>query len=104
LPLTCAPESTNGVVDTSQISTEQLAAVMRIWSASAIGRYYLDPTIELFQAGKRRTGRSIAAGYYIVPRGRDGCQMVDGASAIDLGPFSSRSKARKWSRTYLTES
>lgn len=75
---------------------------MRIWSASAIGRYYLDPPIEFLRAGKRGTGRPIAAGYYIVPHGSsDCCQDIGGVSAIDLGPFSTRIKARKWSRTYL---
>jgi hypothetical protein len=77
---------------------------MGIWSASAVGRYYLDPTIEFLRAGNRGIGKPTAAGYYIVPHcGPDCCQAFGGVSTIDLGPFSTRTKARKWSRTYLTE-
>ena len=77
---------------------------MRIWSASAIDRYYLDPTVEFLQAGNHDAGRPAAAGYYIVPHcGPDCCQAFGGVSMIDLGPFSTRTKARKWSRTYLAE-
>lgn len=78
---------------------------MRIWSASAIGRYYLDPTIESLQAGNRDAERPIAAGYYIVPHcGPDCCQAFGGVATADLGPFSTRTKARRWSRRYLVES
>jgi hypothetical protein len=78
---------------------------MRIWSASAIGRYYRDPTIEFLRAGNRDAERPTAAGYYIVPHcGPDCCQAFGGVSTIDLGPFSTRIKARTWSRRYLAES
>jgi hypothetical protein len=78
---------------------------MRIWSASAIGRYYLDPAIEFLQAGSHDAERPTAAGYYIVPHcGPDCCQAFGGVSTADLGPFSTRIKARKWSRRYLVES
>lgn len=78
---------------------------MRVWSASAIGRYYLDPAIEFIQAGNRDTESQSAAGYYIVPHcGPDCCQAFGGVATTDLGPFSTRTKARKWSRRYLVES
>ena len=77
---------------------------MRIWSASAISRYYRDPTIEFLQPGNQSVGKPSTVGYYIIPHcGPDCCQAFGGASTIDLGPFSTRIKARKWSRTYLTE-
>jgi hypothetical protein len=81
-----------------------MVAIMRIWSASAVGRYYLDPTIEFHQPGNRNNGKLAAAGYYIVPHcGPNCCQAFGGVSTIDLGPFSTRTKARTWSRTYLSE-
>jgi hypothetical protein len=76
---------------------------MRIWSASAVSRYYVDPAIKFLRAGNR-VGKPTAAGYYIVPHcGPDCCQAFGGLSVADLGPFSTRTKARQWSRTYLTE-
>jgi len=84
--------------------TEHLATTMRIWSASAIDRYYRDPTIELVQTKNRDHGKSPAAGYYIVPhRGPDCHQPFGGVFTVDLGPFPTRAKARKWSRTYLSD-
>lgn len=77
---------------------------MKIWSASAIERYYRDPTIEFLKPGNPSVGKPATAGYYIVPHcDPDCCQAFGGASTSDLGPFSTRTKARRWSRTYLTE-
>jgi hypothetical protein len=77
---------------------------MRIWSASATCRYYLDPAIELLGAMHRAKGRQLAAGYYIVPHwGSERRQAFGEGSMRDLGPFTSRAKARNWSRKYLVE-
>ena len=77
---------------------------MRIWSASAIDRYYRDPAIELVQTKNRDYGKSNAAGYYIVShRGLDCHQPFGDVFTIDLGPFPTRAEARKWSRTYLSD-
>lgn len=77
---------------------------MSIWSASAIGRYYLDPVIEFLRAGNRGLKKPAATGYYIVPHcGADCCRVFGGVYASDLGPFATLTKARKWSRTYLAE-
>jgi len=78
---------------------------MRIWCASAVSRYYVDPAIKFLRAGNRGIGKSTAAGYYIVPHcSPQCCHAFGGVSTADLGPFSTRTKARRWSRTYLTES
>lgn len=75
---------------------------MVIWSASAIGRYYLDPTIEFLKAGNRE--KPSAAGYYISPHcGPDCCPAFGGVVTINLGPFATRAKARNWSRIHLTK-
>jgi hypothetical protein len=76
---------------------------MRIWSASAVTRYYIDPAIKFLRAGNRGIGKPTAAGYYIVPHCDPDCCRAfgGGVSMIDLGPFSTRTKARRWSRTYL---
>lgn len=77
---------------------------MRIWSASAVSRYYIDPAIKFLRARNRGVGKSTAAGYYIVPHcSPDCCRAFGGLSAVDLGPFSTRAKARRWSRSYLAE-
>ena len=77
---------------------------MRIWCASAIYRYYLDPSIEFLHAGVRDLEGPDDAGYYIVPHcGPDCCQAFGGVSTIDLGPFSTRAQARRWSRKYLAD-
>jgi hypothetical protein len=77
---------------------------VRIWSASAICSYYLDPTIELVPAGNFDNGRPLARGYYIVPHwDPDYCQAFGGISMTNFGPFVSRLKARKWSRKNLVE-
>jgi hypothetical protein len=82
----------------------QPATIMRIWSASAVARYYLDPAIKFLRAGNHGTGKPAAAGYYIVPHcSPDCCRAFGGVSLGDLGPFPTRTKARRWSRTYLTE-
>jgi hypothetical protein len=77
---------------------------MGIWSASAICRYYLNPSIKLLEPGSRASGGPPAAGYYIVRHwDSDRPRASDGASEHDLGPFSSRVNARNWSRKYLAE-
>ena len=77
---------------------------MRIWCASAVSRYYVDPAIKFLRARTRGIGQPTGAGYFIVPHcGPDCCQAFGGVSMIDLGPFSTRIKAREWSRTYLAE-
>ena len=77
---------------------------MRIWSASAVSRYYVDPAIKFLRAGTRDIGKSTAAGYFIVPHcSPDCCQAFGGVSTFDLGPFSKRAQARRWSRKYLVD-
>ena len=77
---------------------------MRIWSASAIDRYYLDPTIEFLQIRDRDVLKPFGPGYYIVPHcDPDCCQAFGGVSIIDFGPFPTRVKARKWSRENLVQ-
>ena len=86
-------------------AAEQLATIMKIWSASAVSRYYVDPAIKFLRAGNRGIGKPTAAGYYIVPHcSPQCCQAFGGVATADLGPFSTRTEARTWSRTYLTES
>jgi len=77
------------------------ATIMKIWSASAITRYYLDPAIKFRRAENHGTGTP-TAGYYIVPHcSPDCCRAFGGVALGDLGPFPTRTKARRWSRTYL---
>jgi hypothetical protein len=83
---------------------ERLVTIMRIWSASAIDRYYLDPTIEFLQIQDRDALKPSGPGYYIVPHcDPDCCQAFGGVSIIDFGPFPTRVKARKWSRENLVQ-
>jgi hypothetical protein len=75
---------------------------MKIWTASAVIRYYLDPSIDLLKVRERGNGRRITKGYYIVPHCDPGCcQSFGGISRKDLGPFATRLKARDWSRRYM---
>jgi len=77
---------------------------MKFWSASAVTRYYVDPAIKFLRAGTCGVGKPSGAGYFIVPHcDPDCCKAFGGVSMSDLGPFSTRIKAREWSRTYLTE-
>jgi hypothetical protein len=86
------------------IQFDDQRTIMRVWAASAINSYYLDPPIEFLQAGNRGIRKPTAAGYYIVPHCSPGCcQAFGGISVANLGPFATRTKARTWSRTYLTE-
>jgi hypothetical protein len=73
---------------------------MRAWSASAINRYYTDPVIAFLRDGRPETDHE--AGYYIVPHCEpDCCHAFGGVAKADLGPFNTRSKARRWSRKNL---
>lgn len=73
---------------------------MKIWTASAVIRYYLDPSIA-FLNKQGRSGQD-GAGYYIVPHCDPGCcQEFGGIATVDLGPFTTRVKARNWSRRYM---
>jgi hypothetical protein len=84
---------------------ERLVSIMRVWSASAIDRYYLDPTIEFLQTGDGDMRKPSGPGYYIVPHcDPDCCQAFGGVSIIDFGPFPTRVRARKWSRRNLVQS
>ena len=77
---------------------------MKTWSASAVTRYYVDPAIKFLRAGTGAVGKPTGAGYFIVPHcDPDCCQAFGGVSMNDLGPFSTRIKAREWSRAYLNE-
>ncbi len=77
--------------------------IMKLWTASAISRYYLEPSIVLLRGAQRRgNGRRGPKGYYIVPHCDPGCcQDFGGISTADLGPFQTRVKARIWSRKYM---
>ena len=73
-------------------------------SASAIDRYYLDPTIEFLQIRDRDVLKPSGPGYYIAPHcDPDCCQAFGGVSIIDFGPFPTRVTARKWSRENLVQ-
>lgn len=75
---------------------------MKIWTASAISRYYLDPEIALLREAAGGNGGLGAGGYYIVPHCDPGCcEDFGGVSTSDLGPFTTRIKARNWSRKYM---
>ena len=75
---------------------------MKIWSSSAIDRYYTNPTIQ-FLAGTKREGVKLA-GYFIVPHcDPDCCAAFGGISAPNLGPFTTRIKARDWSRKNMVD-
>ncbi len=76
---------------------------MEIWTASAIDSYYLDPKVEFLQSGNGAIQKPFAAGYYIVPHCSPDCCHAFGHSTIDLGPFSTRIKARNWSRKHLAD-
>jgi hypothetical protein len=77
---------------------------MRTWCASAVDRYYFDPMIEFLQTGTLDIQGLVASGYYIVPHcSPDCCQAFGGVTTNDLGPFSTRVKARAWSRKHLVE-
>jgi hypothetical protein len=74
---------------------------MKAWSASALDRYYSDPVI-MFLRTNDHGGGAAKAGYYIVPHcDPDCCAAFGGVSTAELGPFSTRVKARQWSRTNL---
>ena len=75
---------------------------MKIWSSSAIDRYYTDPTIQFLAATKREGAK--LPGYFIVPHcDPDCCAAFGGISALNLGPFTSRIKARDWSRKHMVD-
>lgn len=75
---------------------------MKIWTASAISRYYLDPAIAFLPAHFRRNGDPGGRGYYVVPHCDPGCcHDFGGIATSDLGPFATRVKARNWSRKYM---
>jgi hypothetical protein len=100
-PTAAAAHCATKVADQSKY---QLATNMRVWSASAISRYYFDPGIKFLRSGAHGLGKPTGAGYFIVPHcDPDCCQAVGGVAMVDLGPFSTRIKARDWSRTYLAE-
>ena len=74
---------------------------MKLWTASAVSRYYLDPSISFLEA-RGSNGQKTVAGYYIVPHCDPGCcQDFGGLSRVDLGPFKTSGKARTWSRKYM---
>jgi hypothetical protein len=85
-------------------ATGQLALSMKIWTASAIRRYYLDPAIQFFRAGDGDIGGPSMRGYYILPHDRPerGDDFAHVALA-DLGPFATSGEAGKWSRKNLVE-
>lgn len=77
---------------------------MKIWTASAIGSYYRDPSIAFFRDSHRGGRRKSATGYYIVRH----CDAEEGESrgcdsGADLGPFATSVAARDWSRSNLVE-
>jgi len=75
---------------------------MKIWVASAVSRYYLDPSIDFLGVRNHGNGSGGAGGYYIVPHCDPGCcQDFGGISTANLGPFLTRVKARNWSRKYM---
>jgi len=77
---------------------------MKTWTKSAIRNYYLDPVIQLLGIGARNAGGDAIAhaGYYIAPHcDPDCCQIIDGVSRVDLGPFLTAKAARKWSARNL---
>lgn len=76
--------------------------LMKIWTASAVSRYYLNPAIAFQALRIRGKGVSSARGYYIVPHcDPDCCQDFGGVTTADLGPFLTRIEARNWSRKYM---
>jgi hypothetical protein len=85
-------------------ATERLALSKKIWTASAIRRYYLDPAIQFFRAGSRGARGSAARGYYIIPHDRpERSDDFAGVAASDLGPFATSGEAGKWSCKNLVE-
>jgi hypothetical protein len=75
---------------------------MKFWTASAVSRYYLDPSIALLKGQRRGNGHQAPKGYYIVRHCEPGCcQDFGGIATADLGPFETRAKARNWSRKYM---
>jgi hypothetical protein len=77
---------------------------MRIWSTSAVDQYYRDPPIVFFRAGNGAAEKRSGRGYYVVPHcSPTCCQAFGGLGPRSLGPFSTRVKARTWSRKYLVE-
>lgn len=77
---------------------------MKAWSASAIKHYYFDPEVVFLKVTDRDPRTARKAGYYIVPHcDPDCCQAFGGVATGDLGPFSTRLKARRWSCKNLVE-
>lgn len=75
---------------------------MKNWSSSAIDRYYTDPMIQFLSAAKREGAKT--GGYFIVPHCDPGCcAAFGGISALTLGPFATRIKARDWSRKHMVD-
>ena len=77
---------------------------MKIWSVSAIYRYYRDPVVEFHREGDGGKMRPDTVGYYIVLHCEpDCCQAFGGSHENERGPFATRVKAHNWSRMYLVE-
>ena len=77
---------------------------MKVWSTSAVDQYYRDPAIAFFRAKGRADGGRPGVGYYIIPHCSPACcEAFGGLGPRSLGPFSTRARARTWSRRYLVE-